>query len=76
MISGSRDDQTSADAWNAAKRQAGGALTMALTQSITPTITWKNLVTAIRKYMTKNGFTQYPLLSVSNQLLGDKVFDL
>uniref|UniRef100_A0A6C0C9Q5 Peptidase C14 caspase domain-containing protein n=1 Tax=viral metagenome TaxID=1070528 RepID=A0A6C0C9Q5_9ZZZZ len=76
MISGCRDDQTSADAWNDAKRQAGGALTMALVQSITPTITWKNLVTATRKYMAQNGFTQYPLLSVSNQTLGDKVFDI
>jgi len=76
MISGCQDNQTSADAWNEKKRQAGGALTMALTQSITPTITWKDLVTTSHKYMTKNGYTQYPLLSVSNKSLGDKIFDL
>lgn len=76
MISGCRDDQTSADAWNEKKRQAGGALTMALTEAITPTITWKNLTSAVRHYMAKNGFTQYPLLSVSNKALGDRKFDL
>jgi len=78
LISGCRDDQTSADAWNAARQEAGGALTMALVNALLthPKISWKNLVTNVRQYMTTNGFTQYPLLSVSNKALGDALIEL
>jgi len=78
MISGCKDDQTSADAWNETKRQAGGALTMALAQTIakTPNISWKNLALSVRSYMKTNGYTQFPLLAVSNERLGDRLIDL
>lgn len=80
MISGCKDDQTSADAWNETKKEAGGALTMALVQALSNTnkiaTTWKNLILVVRHYMATNGYTQFPLLSVSNKKLGNTVIDL
>lgn len=79
-ISGCRDSQTSADSWNAQKKEAAGALTMMLIKALTntPTIntTWKDLVLLVRHYLADTGYSQLPLLSVSNKTLGVRQVDL
>ena len=80
MISGSRDSQTSADSWNAQKKQAMGALTMMLIKALTntPTIktTWKDLLTVTRHYLADGKYDQIPQLCVARKDLVDQVVDL
>jgi len=80
LISGCKDNQTSADSWNAQKRQAMGALTMALIKSLanTPTIktSWKDLVLLVRHSLATDKYTQFPMLSVSNPSVSNGFVDL
>lgn len=80
LISGCKDSQTSADSWNAAKQQAMGALTMmiikALVNSKKQPVSWKNLVVQIRTFLLNDRYDQIPMLSVGDQVLGDKLVDL
>ena len=66
LISGCRDDQTSADAL--IEKQYNGALTWALckaleTSRMTP-ISWKDLLLLVRTYLKESQFEQVPVLSV------------
>ena len=72
MISGCRDTQTSADAWDAQLQQYGGALTDALLDVIHDDATTRTdvfaLLAALRKRLRATGFTQVPVLSSSFKL--------
>ena len=80
LISGCKDNQTSADSWNSQKKQAMGALTMALIKALTntPTIktSWKDLVLLVRHYLATDKYTQFPMLSVSNPIVSNGIVDL
>ena len=79
-ISGCRDSQTSADAWNAQKREAEGALTMAIIDTLKNIgnikTTWKELLLLVRHYLAQNGYSQIPMLAIGNKALTDKLVDL
>jgi len=80
LISGCRDSQTSADSWNEQKKQAMGALTMALIKSLSNTqvikTTWKELVLLTRHNLATDKYTQFPMLSVSNPSVSNGLIDL
>jgi len=63
LISGCRDDQTSADANISGKYQ--GAMTWALTSALrsNSTLTWQQAVTIVRSTLSKYKFDQIPQLS-------------
>ncbi len=74
MISGCKDDQTSADAW--IDRQFTGALTWAFTKTLNEIgadrldeWTWKELLYKIRFKLRKGRYEQIPQLSFSTRLL-------
>ena len=73
LISGCRDDQTSADAYIANKFQ--GAMTFALTYAIkaNPNGTWREIHQKVLQIL-KGKFTQIPQLSGSDPLLDRPVF--
>jgi hypothetical protein len=70
MISGSRDDQTSADAY--INHNYTGALTWAFLNSYPTSTSWTNLLENIRG-MLKNKYTQIPLLSYNNGNINDRL---
>jgi hypothetical protein len=70
MISGSRDDQTSADAF--INKIYSGALTKAFLDSYSASSSWTNLVENIRMLL-KTNYTQIPLLSFNNGNINDKL---
>lgn len=74
LISGCRDDQTSADAYINRKYQ--GALTWALTSLVrtTPNITWNQVIEIVRNELSKNGYSQIPQLSGNDENLNRPVF--
>ena len=61
MISGCRDEQTSADAYEDGKYQ--GAMTWAFLGNLQPNITWRQLVMNMCSSLTKSGYTQVPKIS-------------
>lgn len=73
-ISGCRDDQTSADAWNVMnENKFSGALTSSLLLSFTDDCTSDlfKLVQNLRLALSARGFAQYPLLYASYDLKSD-----
>lgn len=70
MISGSRDDQTSADV--KFNNTSYGALTKAFLDSYSTSSSWTNLVENIRMLL-KTNYTQIPLLSFNNGNINDKL---
>lgn len=84
MISGCKDEQTSADVYDVAKfglpdsHGAGGACTNALLKSLQPgdSPTWVTLLQRAQQILKTEKFTQVPQLSTSRSLnLNDK-FDI
>ena len=61
MISGCRDDQTSADAYINGKSQ--GAMTWAFLANLQPDITWRQLVENMCFSLKESGYTQVPKIS-------------
>eukprot|EP00403_Amphidinium_massartii_P029033 CAMPEP_0178404166 /NCGR_PEP_ID=MMETSP0689_2-20121128/17740_1 /TAXON_ID=160604 /ORGANISM="Amphidinium massartii, Strain CS-259" /LENGTH=1059 /DNA_ID=CAMNT_0020025135 /DNA_START=238 /DNA_END=3413 /DNA_ORIENTATION=- len=61
MISGCKDNQTSADVQQAG--QAAGAMTTAFHRSITPTITCEELLVRMRSFLKQNRYAQVPQMS-------------
>jgi len=70
MISGCRDDQTSADAF--INNKYSGALTSAFLDTYTMSSSWTNLVENIRVLLKPN-YTQIPLLSFNNGNINDRL---
>jgi hypothetical protein len=71
MISGCRDDQTSADAW--IKGKWSGAMTCSFLDKINSCTTWESLLCDMRKYLKENQYTQFPRLSCSRKLTDQDV---
>lgn len=65
MISGCKDDQTSADvsAGSMGVAKAAGAMTTAFRHCVTPTITVHDLVLSMRDYLQRNSYEQVPQMS-------------
>jgi metacaspase-1 len=61
MISGSRDDQYSSDAYINSTYQ--GAMTWAFLNNLKPQITWRQLVTNMHTSLTESEYTQIPKLT-------------
>lgn len=88
MISGSRDDQTSADVGNMSSFKlpadvgpggAGGACSGAFTSVITSSsghITWSSLLDQMRKILAAKRFTQVPQVSSSRRMPLDHEFNI
>jgi hypothetical protein len=74
ILSGCRDDQSSAEATIDTKIQ--GAMTSTFIKSLKPGITWRNLVTDIRESLAKAGFDQIPKLSSGKFINLDTKFPL
>eukprot|EP00005_Dracoamoeba_jomungandri_P000461 CAMPEP_0174252318 /NCGR_PEP_ID=MMETSP0439-20130205/1838_1 /TAXON_ID=0 /ORGANISM="Stereomyxa ramosa, Strain Chinc5" /LENGTH=424 /DNA_ID=CAMNT_0015332835 /DNA_START=38 /DNA_END=1312 /DNA_ORIENTATION=+ len=76
LLSGCRDDQTSADAW--LQGASSGAMTAALTTIInsTETITYRELISKMREFMNSGGhhFTQIPQISTEQPFSLDRPF--
>lgn len=71
MISGCRDDQTSADV--KFSNTSNGALTKAFLDSYSSSLSWTSLVENIRLLLLKDNYTQIPLLSFNNGNIYDKL---
>ena len=72
MLSGCRDDQTSADAYINNKHQ--GALTALFVKSMNDNITYKELMDNLYMYLVDGGYNQIPQLSTTYPLnLDEKV---
>ena len=65
LISGCTDNQTSADA--RISNEYAGAMTSAFIDTYSSTVTLKELVIGMRKYLTVGGFSQIPQLSCGNE---------
>ena len=61
MISGCMDRQTSADAM--INKQAQGAMTWSLLNTLKPNITWRELLQSMRTLLKTSGYIQIPQLS-------------
>jgi hypothetical protein len=74
LVSGCRDDQTSADAYFG--NVPNGALTYSLLQVLgkTPRMTYRQLVEQSRKWLGENGFDQVPQLTASANSVGSLAF--
>lgn len=70
MISGCRDDQTSADTWE--NNKFCGAMTWAYSNVSAPT-SWKDLITKMRDALKKGGYTQIPQISSGRALNVDEL---
>jgi len=68
MISGCKDEQTSADvqAGSMGVLKAAGAMTTAFRHSITPTISVHDLLYSMRAFLKQNSFEQVPQMSSEN----------
>ena len=80
LISGCRDNQTSADTYNTQQRQAQGALTMMLIKALNSEDiikrNWRNLILRLRELLNQERYDQFPMLSVGDKLIGAKIIDL
>lgn len=78
MISGCRDEQTSADAYNLRTRQFGGALTMSLLKVLqTPgshRIGLCDLHAQLLSLLKADGYAQYPLISSTRPITNETAF--
>jgi hypothetical protein len=61
MISGCKDEQTSADAYINGKSQ--GAMSWAFLGNLQPDVTWRQLVTNMCFSLSESGYTQVPKIS-------------
>jgi hypothetical protein len=61
MISGCRDEQTSADAFINGKSQ--GAMSWAFLANLQPDVTWRKLVENMCFSLKESGYTQVPKIS-------------
>jgi hypothetical protein len=72
MISGCRDDQTSADAYIRDKKsrrmEYQGAMTASFIANYKHGISYKNLVVNMRKWLKRNRYTQVPQLSTGKKV--------
>ena len=72
MISGCKDNQTSADYYNRNTRKYAGALTTSFLESIKKSnynnITFYKLINDMRIYLSKNNFTQTPQISSNKKI--------
>ena len=77
MISGCRDTQTSADAWDRKKRQFGGALTMALLEVLhqeEAPVGACELHDRVLAILRRQGHSQYPVISSTEPITDDCKF--
>jgi metacaspase-1 len=74
MISGCRDDQTSADAYVARSYQ--GAMTASFLANYSNTISAENLVIKMKNWLKKNRYSQIPQLSAGRPITVTKPFVL
>jgi hypothetical protein len=72
MISGCRDEQTSADAYINGKSQ--GAMTWAFLANLQPNVTWRQLVENMCFSLKESGYTQVPKLSSGKFINPDSKF--
>ncbi len=72
MISGCKDEQTSADAYINGKSQ--GAMTWAFLGNLQPEITWRKLVENMRFSLKESGYTQVPKISSGRFINMDSKF--
>jgi len=76
LISGCKDNQTSADSWSSERKEAGGALSMMLVKALNNVqlikTTWKELLLIVRHYLADNHYSQIPMLSVGNKSIADE----
>jgi metacaspase-1 len=72
MISGCKDEQTSADAYINGKSQ--GAMTWAFLGNLQPDITWRKLVENMCFSLKESGYTQIPKLSSGKFINPDSKF--
>lgn len=80
MISGCRDDQTSADAYNVSgNKQFSGAMTSCLLQCIKyrriiqGNVNAVTLVNDVRNLLKHKGFTQIPIITSSREITGETI---
>jgi metacaspase-1 len=80
MISGCRDDQTSADAYNVSgKKQFSGAMTSCLLECIkyrrvvNGVVNAVTLVNDVRSLLKQKGFSQIPIITSSKEITGDTI---
>lgn len=74
MISGCRDDQTSADAWIEKNKEDEGAMTWSWLETLrtsTPHMTWHQAIEKMRSILVEAGYDQVPQLSLTNKMLLD-----
>jgi len=84
MISGCKDEQTSADVYDVSKfglpdsHRAGGACTNALLKTLhsNPSPTWSQLLRGAREFLRAEKFTQVPQLSTSRRVDLNARFEL
>ena len=74
MISGCKDEQTSADAIINSKFQ--GAMTWSLLNNIKPNVTWRQLIVNMKNSLATSHFTQIPKLSSGRLIDLDSKFIL
>jgi metacaspase-1 len=78
MISGCRDTQTSADAWNVANREKyTGAMTSSflhVLKEFNHDITCYNLIKHMRRFLSEKGFEQTPQISCTKKLSNTSIF--
>lgn len=75
MLSGCKDDQTSADISSASiVQRASGAMTTAFRQVISPTITCEDLLAGMCNFLKRNGFAQVPQLTSEHFIQFDSAF--
>lgn len=73
MISGCRDNQTSADAWIAEARMSQGAMTWSWLKALQwmdtylPNATWKDVLAKMKFLLAEEGYRQVPQLSASSK---------
>ena len=75
MISGCKDNQTSADYFDHQSNKYGGALTNAFLKYTRTSngITFVNLINNMRKHLRKNDFTQIPQIT-TNSVLNNRTY--
>jgi hypothetical protein len=79
MISGSKDDQTSADFYDRKKMEGAGAMTVSFLTVMADCdydITCYKLLKKMREHLKTKGFTQIPQLTCTRKLSNTSVFSL
>jgi uncharacterized caspase-like protein len=74
MISGCRDDQTSADVAASMNRKSAGAMTQSFKHCLTEDISCHKLLQRMRRYLKKHGYSQVPQMHSEQFLRLDEPF--